>query len=147
MFDYNLNGQRYLELLRNQVVPALRATLTEDEFRRTWFQQDGCPAHNTIQVRNFLREQFDERIISLNGPISWPPRSPDLSPLDFYLWGHTKNEVYEFDPPATIEILRQRVLDTFRNSINGNTLARVVRKTVTNCQKCLDANGRHFANL
>ncbi|CAG9759758.1 unnamed protein product [Ceutorhynchus assimilis] len=53
-------------------------------------------------------EQFDKRIVSLNGPISWPLRSPDFSPLDFY---------------ATIEILRQRTLDTIRN-INGNTLAR-----------------------
>jgi hypothetical protein len=30
---------------------------------------------------------FGGRIISRN---SWPPRSPDLSPLDFYLWGFWK---------------------------------------------------------
>lgn len=24
----------------------------------------------------------------------WPPRSPDLTPLNFYLWGHTKQIVY-----------------------------------------------------
>jgi len=22
--------------------------------------------------------------------VEWPPRSPDLSPLDYFLWGHLK---------------------------------------------------------
>jgi hypothetical protein len=28
------------------------------------------------------------------GPIAWPPGSPDLNRLDFYLWGHLKSLVY-----------------------------------------------------
>ena len=30
---------------------------------------------------------------SLN-PIAWPPRSPDITPLDFFLWGYVKDVVY-----------------------------------------------------
>ena len=28
------------------------------------------------------------------GPIPWPPRSPNLTPLDFFVWGFLKQEVY-----------------------------------------------------
>jgi hypothetical protein len=28
-------------------------------------------------------------------PITWPPRSPDLAPLDFFLWGYMQSLVYD----------------------------------------------------
>lgn len=123
-----------------QVVP------NEIDFQRLWFQQDGCPAHNTRAVRTFLMEVFGDHVISNNGPVSWPARSPDLTPLDFYLWGWAKNEIYEFDPPENLEILEERLRDVF-NSVNENTLRRVVRKVLKNCQNCHSVNGRHFKNL
>jgi len=27
-------------------------------------------------------------------PMYWPPRSPDLTPKDFFLWGHIKALIY-----------------------------------------------------
>jgi len=33
-------------------------------------------------------------LIGRSGPITWPPRNLDLSPLDFFLWGYIKNTVY-----------------------------------------------------
>ncbi|PNF20694.1 hypothetical protein B7P43_G00323 [Cryptotermes secundus] len=30
-----------------------------------------------------------------SGPIAWPPRSPDLTPLDFFLWAYVKHTVYQ----------------------------------------------------
>jgi hypothetical protein len=35
------------------------------------------------------------RWVGRGGPIAWPPRSPDLTPLDFLLWGYVKNIVYQ----------------------------------------------------
>lgn len=43
-------------------------------------------------VRNFISEQCIEWIRT-NENVSWPPRSPDLTPLDFFLWG-TLKDVY-----------------------------------------------------
>ncbi|KAJ4447321.1 hypothetical protein ANN_09325 [Periplaneta americana] len=43
------------------------------------------------------------------GPIAWPPRSPDLNPLDFYLWGHLKSLVYS-SPVPDLESLRNRIV-------------------------------------
>uniref|UniRef100_A0AAX7UMF9 Uncharacterized protein n=1 Tax=Astatotilapia calliptera TaxID=8154 RepID=A0AAX7UMF9_ASTCA len=50
-----------------------------------FFQQDGAPPHYGCQVRAFLDEQFPGKWIGRRGPVEWPPRSPDLTPLDFYL--------------------------------------------------------------
>ncbi|KAJ4441239.1 hypothetical protein ANN_11090 [Periplaneta americana] len=43
------------------------------------------------------------------GPIPWPPRSPDLNPLDFYLWDHLKSLVYS-SPVPNLESLRNRIV-------------------------------------
>ena len=43
------------------------------------------------------------------GPIAWHPQSPDLTPLDFYQWGHMKSLVYQI-PVDTVEDLLARVL-------------------------------------
>ena len=40
------------------------------------------------------------RWIGRAGPISWPERSPDMTPLDFYFWGHLKSVVYETTVPS-----------------------------------------------
>ena len=34
--------------------------------------------------------RFDGRVISLKTEVEWAPNSPDLSPLDFFLWGYMK---------------------------------------------------------
>lgn len=81
--DGNLNGQKYLELLQNQVLPTVRA-LPDINMETIWFQQDGCPCHNTLQVRDFINNTFPDRVIGLHGNIKWPARSPDLTPLDFF---------------------------------------------------------------
>lgn len=141
-----MNGERYLNLLRDQVIPAVRQVIPDDHFRDLWFQQDGCPAHNTRAVRMFLSEHFGNNIISNQGPVLWPARSPDLTPMDFYLWGHIKNEVYEFDPPDNQNVLEERVRDCF-NLVNRNTLGRVIGEVLKNCRKCHSANGRHFKHL
>ena len=36
---------------------------------------------------DLLRTVFENRIISRNSDVNWPPRSCDLTPLDYFLWG------------------------------------------------------------
>ena len=45
-------------------------------------------------VREFLDEEFSERWIGRGGLLEWSPRSPDLNPLDFSIWGLLKDKVY-----------------------------------------------------
>ena len=58
------------------------------------FQRDGAPPHYGTVVREWLNEKFVGRWIGRRGRIEWPPRSPDLSPCDFFLWGVLKERVY-----------------------------------------------------
>jgi hypothetical protein len=59
-----------------------------------WFQHDGAPPHFASRVRNWLDNNFSDRYIGRGGPIAWPPRSPDLTPLGVYLWMRIKEKVY-----------------------------------------------------
>jgi len=39
----------------------------------------------------------------------WPPRSPDLTPCDFFLWGFVKDTVFVSPLPANLQDLRNRI--------------------------------------
>ncbi len=36
--------------------------------------------------KKVLNKKFPNKWIGRGGPFSWPPRSPDLTPLNFFLW-------------------------------------------------------------
>ncbi len=57
--------------------------------------KDGAPAHFSKAVRSWLNENFRDRWIGRGGPFSWAPRSLDLIPLDFFLWGLIKTNIYK----------------------------------------------------
>ncbi|GBM12648.1 hypothetical protein AVEN_46138-1 [Araneus ventricosus] len=59
-----------------------------------WFHHDRAPAHFSTDVRNYLNATFGARWIGSGGLVPWPPRSPDLSSLDYFLWRHLKSLVY-----------------------------------------------------
>jgi len=61
-----------------------------------------------------VRELFGNRVISRFGDILWPPRSPDLSVCDFFLWGYLKNRVYT-TRPRTLDELKQRIQGHWMN--------------------------------
>ncbi|KAJ4438002.1 hypothetical protein ANN_13941 [Periplaneta americana] len=72
------------------------------------FLHDGPPAHFSRTARRYLDRRFPDRWIGRGGPIAWPPRSPDLNRLDFYLWGHLKSLVYS-SPVPDLESLQNRI--------------------------------------
>ena len=54
----------------------------------------------------WLQQYFGQRVISLKTENIWiwPPHSPDLTPLDFSLWGYLKGRVYRNDPQNPLEV-------------------------------------------
>ncbi|GFV15196.1 transposable element Tc3 transposase [Trichonephila clavipes] len=71
--------------------------------KELWFQQDDARA--TIDL---LKDTFGDRLISRLGPVNWPPRSCDLTPLDYFLWGYVKSLVYA-DKPQTLDNLEDNI--------------------------------------
>lgn len=111
-FNGHLNGQMYLEFLANDLPRLLQNLPLNIQARNMWLQQDGAPAHFLQQVRDFLNNEYENRWIGRGGPVRWPARSPDLTKLDFFLWGYVKDLVYR-EPPTTEHNMRQRIIDAF----------------------------------
>jgi hypothetical protein len=89
-----------------------------------------------------LKQFFDDRIISKN---LRPPRSPDLTPPDYFLWGYLKQDVYS-NRPQTTEDLKQNIEVAISN-ISQETLKKVVRNMVTLVNICYAENSGHFQHL
>ena len=79
-----LNGAAYREFIQN-TLPLLMEEITLPIRREMWFQHDGAPAHFSQQVQANLNRICRENWIGRGGPVAWPARSPDLTPLDFFL--------------------------------------------------------------
>ena len=76
------------------------------------FQQDGAPPHWVSDVRRFLDATFPNRWIGREGPTPWPPRSPDITPLDFFLRGYVNDKVFS-TPVPDIRNFKARITDAF----------------------------------
>ncbi|CAL1261701.1 unnamed protein product, partial [Larinioides sclopetarius] len=75
------------------VLPGLLNDVTLHVRGNIWFQHDGAPAHFGLDDRSHLNRSYPHRWIERGGPVLWPPRSPDLSSLGFFLWGAIKSVV------------------------------------------------------
>lgn len=152
--DGNLTGDAYVEMLNNLIEPSIvnevenqrdlggNLNLNEDLIH---FQQDGAPPHYAIITRRWLDRFYPRQWIGRRGPIEWPPRSPDLTPLDFFLWGYIKSIVYK-TKPASLQELRQRIIEACRN-IPREIFQKVREEFENRLYFCMEQNGCHFEQL
>jgi len=106
--DYkHLFQENYLDMLELYVAAQL------EEFQ-PWivFQRDGATPHWGSHVRRFLDAKFPNRWIGRDGPTTRSTRSPGFHPLDFFLWGYVKDEVFS-TPVPDITNLKARITDAF----------------------------------
>ncbi|GFU97649.1 transposable element Tc3 transposase [Trichonephila clavipes] len=69
----------------------------------------GVPTYHTTRATiNLLKDTFGDRLISRFGPVNWPPRSCDLTRLDYFLWGYVKSLVY-VDKPQKLDHLEDNI--------------------------------------
>ena len=132
-----LNTARYLEIF-NEFVDQL----DDDELRNGYFQQDGATCHTSNESIAEIESFFDDRIIS---KALWQPRSPDLSPPDFFLWGALKGKAYA-NKPRTVQELEnniRREIAAISEDVLQATFANMKRRV----QPCLDSGGEHFQHL
>ena len=113
----------------------------EDRQPAIIFKQDRAPPHWGLAVRDALDETFPERWIGRDGPILWPPRSPDLTPLDFFLWSYVKDIVYKTVVP-NIDVLKTRIEDAIAN-VTVEMLQNVWREVEYRLDILRATNGAH----
>jgi hypothetical protein len=75
----------------------------------------------------------------------WPPRTPDLTSQDFFLWSYLKDTVYW----SNLRDLKQLKMNITRaiEEVNEGTLRKVARNMVKCVNKCIEMNGHHFPHL
>jgi len=112
-----------------------------------YFQHDGAPPHYIRHVKDHLTESFPNRWLGRGGPIPWPPRSPDLTPLDYYLWGHMKTLVYESKVDSRAA-LRDRIFAAAEHIRNHPiNIGSATQSLLMGAWNCIAAGGGHFEQL
>ncbi|GFS98613.1 hypothetical protein TNCV_2987411 [Trichonephila clavipes] len=116
-------------------------TLEVREYQR---KEDGVP-----DVRAYLGNAAPGLWIGQRDPIEYPTHSPDLPPLDFYLWSYLKNVVYN-KKSLTLEEFRYEIV-TANHAIPVATLRGVIKIygiVVKNIwRSCFEINSCHHTAL
>ncbi|GFX02485.1 putative transposable element [Trichonephila clavipes] len=100
-----VNSDRYRAMITNFFI----LELNNHGVQELWFQQDGATCHTARATIDLLKDTLGDRLISRLGPVNWPPRSCDLTPLDYFLWGYVKSLIYA-DKPQTLDHLEDNIL-------------------------------------
>jgi len=104
------------------------------------FQQDGAPAHGAKVTQDWLKEHCPDFI----DKDSWPPNSPDLNPLDYYVWGAMLEEFGKLNPkPQNISQLKV-ALQTIWDNLPDETVQKSVLSFRQRLSACVTAEGGHF---
>ena len=134
--DESVNGQTYLDILKDVLWPMIRSSATA---RQYWFQQDGASIHTTHAARAWLNDKFGGRVISRLTDRQWPARSPDLSPADYWFWSVALAELRRA-PPTTLDQLKATVQE-FADSMDCGEVLRAVRHVRGRAKKCVQLQG------
>ena len=111
----------YRQMIQEYLLPQLQ----DLNMHNLWFQQDGATPHTARETIAILRAAFPGRLISRFDDVPWPPRSPDLTPPDFFLWGgYLKGKVY-INMPNTLHELKNKIIEEI-NRITTDTLEKCI---------------------
>ena len=134
-----------LTVTKERYTQMLRTIFPEDGEEvnsRCIFMQDGAPAHTSRMAMEFLEEKFPGRLISNKSDFIWPPRSPDLNPCDFFLWGYMKEELHRAQPVNTTEV--KGLIREFMLGLTEELLRRVTEQFLSRVRRCIEVRGGVF---
>jgi inhibitor of nuclear factor kappa-B kinase subunit alpha len=99
------------------------------------FQQDSASSHRAQRTITFLRQNVPDLI----SPDEWPPKSPDLNPVDYFVWGVLQKEVYSV-PIRDLQHLKERILQRW-NALPQQQIDSAIRAWRNRLQICVRENG------
>jgi hypothetical protein len=143
-FPAHLNAQHYMNFLEQDLSELLEEVPLQ-HFLNEWCQHDGAPIHFCRQVRQILDRRYPNSWIRQGEPVNWPARSPDLTPLDYFLWGHLKNYIYR-EPVNNLEELNDRIHEAL-TSVTPNMLRMARENLIKRARLRLHMEDGHFEHL
>ena len=139
-----INSERYVAVL-DRFWRSLGETFGQAFLRNQWFQQDGASVHVSGVSLDWIRRHFAERVISRRTDRPWSPNSPDLSPLDFHLWGFLKDELRGNTFGSTVEL--KAAISEATQRIPIEQCQRVMANFVLRLKKCIEKKGFHLEHV
>jgi hypothetical protein len=111
---HGLTNFKYPDTLQLWLMPQLQKIPT------FIFQQNQSPAHFHCEALQYLNTVLPGRWIGRafgnDQPLTlWPPRSPDITPCDFFLWGYVKDGVFVPPLPRDLDDLKARIIAAVKN--------------------------------
>ncbi|GFU13098.1 putative transposable element [Trichonephila clavipes] len=119
--------------------------MNNHDVQELWFQQDGATCHIARATIDLLKDTLGDHLISRFGPVNWPPRSCDLTPLDYFLWGYVKSLVYA-DKPQTLNYLEDNILRVIAD-IRPQMLEKVIRNWTSRLDYIRASRGSHMPEI
>ncbi|GFS85486.1 uncharacterized protein TNCV_2793641 [Trichonephila clavipes] len=140
----NNNTQRYNPEFPN-VSPSWGTFVLNCQLKGAVVQKDGATCHTARATIDLLKETFGDRLISRFGPVNWPPRSCDSTPLDYFLWGYVKSLVYA-DKPQTLDHLEDNIRRVIAD-IRPQMLGKVIKNWMFRLDYIRASRGSHMPEI
>ncbi|GFY21167.1 putative LOC100569746 [Trichonephila clavipes] len=102
-------------------------------------------SHSSRAIIDLLKDTFGDRLISRFGPVNWPPRSCDLTQLDYFLWGYVKSLVYA-DKPQTLDHLEDNIRRVIAD-IRPQMLEKVIENWMSRLDYIRASCGSHMPEI
>ncbi|GFT52041.1 putative transposable element [Trichonephila clavipes] len=139
--NVTVNGDRYRAMTTNFFIHELN----NHDVQELWFQQDGATCHTTRATIDLLKDTFVDRLVSRFGPVNRPPRSCDLTPLDYFLWGYVKSLVY-VNKPQTLDPLEDNIRRVIAD-IRPQMLEKVIENWTSRLDYIGASHGSHMPEI
>ena len=133
-----VDGKLFTKHLKKDLLPALRALYPGGD---GIYVQDGASAHKCDLAQTYLTQELGRYgFVNKN---QWPPKSPDLNPLDYHFWNALKVKVYEGrrEPFTSIEQLKRRVKRVWDSAINMEQVQKSVVQFKKRLRAVMDTQG------
>lgn len=129
-------------MINNFLLPSLRR---RRRLNRTWFKQNSATCYCSKETLAVLKKAFGSRLLSRGTDFVWPPRSPDITAPDFFLWGYLKSRVYE-TRPRDLEDLKTRISQEIAR-IQRPMLENVFQNFLRRLNQCVERKGQHLSDI
>jgi transposase len=131
-----VNQQEYQKhVLEGELVRAGQEMFGDEDWT---FMQDGCSIHTAKATQAWCATNLPNFLESSE----WPPRSPDLNPCDFFLWG-TLEAIVNTQPLNSFSQLKAKLRHAWKN-LDQEAIARACRVSIDRMKLCIKHDGSRF---
>ena len=103
------------------------------------FQQDGAPAHQARETVELLKVETPD-FIAQN---LLPPKSPDLNPVEYKIWGLLQEQVYKTSI-KDVDELQHWVAEEWDKQLDQHIIDKAVAEWRKRLRACVTAGGGQF---